>query len=114
MVEDGGLLLLEEPELSLHPDVVRHLPAMFARMQRQSGRQIITSTHSTDLLRDEGIGLDEVLLLTPGDEGTSVRSASTIEDAKTLLDGGSTLAEVVMPLTRPVNAAQLMLSFGGN
>jgi AAA domain, putative AbiEii toxin, Type IV TA system len=114
MVEDGGLLLLEEPELSLHPDVVRHLPAMFARMQRQSGRQIITSTHSTDLLRDEGVGLDEVLLLTPGDEGTTVRSASTIEDAKALLDGGSTLAEVIMPLTRPTNAEQLMFSFGGN
>ena len=114
MVEDGGLLLLEEPELSLHPDVVRHLPAMFARMQRLSGRQIITSTHSTDLLRDEGIGLDEVLLLTPGDEGTNVRSASTIEDAKTLLDGGSTLAEVIMPLTRPANAQQLMFALGGN
>lgn len=114
MVEDGGLLLLEEPEMSLHPDVVRHLPAMFARMQRLSGRQIITSTHSTDLLQDEGIGLDEVLLLTPGDEGTNVRAVSTISDAKALLDGGSTLAEVIMPLTRPADAHQLMFAFGGN
>jgi predicted ATPase len=32
---DGtGPLLLEEPELSLHPEVVRYLPAMFARIQR--------------------------------------------------------------------------------
>jgi hypothetical protein len=66
VVLDGvGPLLLEEPELSLHPEVVRFIPQMFARMQRRSGRQVMVSTHSTDLLRDEGIGLDEVLLLLP-------------------------------------------------
>jgi predicted ATPase len=57
-VQDGtGPLLLEEPELSLHPDVVRYIPQMLARVQRRSGRQILISTHSTDLLQDEGIGL---------------------------------------------------------
>ncbi|BAS27793.1 AAA family ATPase [Limnochorda pilosa] len=63
---DGqGPLLLEEPELSLHPEVVRHIPQMFARMQRRTGRQVFISTHSPDLLRDDGIGFDEVLLLVP-------------------------------------------------
>jgi predicted ATPase len=109
IVDNGGPLLLEEPELSLHPEVVRFLPQMFARMQRRSGRQIMTSTHSTDLLRDEGIGLDEVLLLTPGPEGTSIRPASSVEDVRDLLEGGSTLAEAVMPLTRPKKAEQLAL-----
>lgn len=109
IVESGGPLLLEEPELSLHPDVVRFLPQMFARMQRRSGRQMITSTHSTDLLRDEGIGLDEVLLLTPGPEGTTVRPADSFPEIKSLLDGGSTLSEAVMPLTRPKDASQLAL-----
>lgn len=73
----SGPLLLEEPELSLHPDVVRFIPQMFARIQRRSGRQILISTHSTDLLRDDGIGLDEVLLLEPETEGTSVQPASS-------------------------------------
>jgi hypothetical protein len=82
---------------------------MFARMQRRSGRQILTSTHSTDLLRDEGIGLDEILLLTPEPEGTSVKAASDFRDVDTLLAGGSTLAEAVMPLTRPAKAHQLIL-----
>jgi hypothetical protein len=82
---------------------------MFARMQRRTGRQIMTSTHSTDLLRDEGIGLDEVLLLTPGPEGTVVRTAAHFREVQDLLSGGSTLAEAVMPLTRPKNAAQLVL-----
>lgn len=107
--EKGGPLLLEEPELSLHPEVVKFLPQMFARMQRRTGRQVMTSTHSTDLLRDEGIGLDEVLLLTPSPEGTRVSTAASFVEVKDLLDGGSTLAEAVMPLTRPRRAEQLAL-----
>ena len=109
ILEGGGPLLLEEPELSLHPEVVRFLPQMFARMQRRSGRQMIVSTHATDLLRDEGIGVDEVLLLTPAREGTKVSTAGSFPDIQTLLDGGSTLSEAVMPLTRPKEAAQLAL-----
>jgi predicted ATPase len=109
VLDAGGPLLLEEPELSLHPEVVRFLPQMFARMQRRSSRQIITSTHSTDLLRDEGIGVDEVLLLTPGPEGTVVKTAASFREVKDLLSGGSTLAEAVMPLTRPHQAEQLAL-----
>lgn len=109
VAESGGPLLLEEPELSLHPDVVRFLPQMFARMQRRSGRQIMTSTHSTDLLRDEGIGLDEVLLLIPGPEGTAVRTANEFHEVEDLLQGGSTLAEAILPLTRPEKAEQLAL-----
>ena len=109
IVDNGGPLLLEEPELSLHPEVVRFLPQMFARMQRRSGRQIMTSTHSMDLLHDEGIGLDEVLLLTPTSEGTTVSAASSVRDVGDLLSGGSTLAEALMPLTRPKKADQLAL-----
>lgn len=109
MLEGEGPLLLEEPELSLHPEVVRYLPQMFARIQREGGRQVLLSTHSTDLLRDEGIGLDEIFLLQPQGEGTAVQSASDIEQVRTLLEHGSTLAEAVMPLTRPKDASQLSL-----
>ena len=109
MLEGSGSLLLEGPELSLHPDVVQFIPQMFARTQRRSGRQVLLSTHSTDLLRDDGIGLDEVLLLLPGTEGTSIRPASAFADIKPLLEGGSSLAEAVMPRTRPDKAQQLVL-----
>ncbi len=108
-VEGTGPLLLEEPELSLHPEVIRFIPQMLARSQRHSGRQVLISTHSTDLLRDDGIGLDEVQLLEPGTEGTSVRTASDLKEIRELLDGGSSLAEVVMPRTRPPRASQLTL-----
>lgn len=109
VMEGSGPLLLEEPELSLHPEIVRFLPQMFARVQRRTGRQIILSTHSPDLLRDEGVGLDEVLLLRPSGEGTEVTPASAFKEIRTLLDGGITLAEAVVPKTRPARAEQLTL-----
>jgi hypothetical protein len=100
---------LEEPELSLHPDVVRFVPQMFARIQRRLGRQVLISTHSSDLLRDEGIGLDEVLLLEPGEEGTSVRPANDFAEIRALLEGGVSLAEAVIPRTRPRRVERLAL-----
>lgn len=109
MLDGEGPLLLEEPELSLHPEVVRYLPQMFARIQRKGARQFLLSTHSTDLLGDEGIGLDEVFLLIPESEGTAVRSAGDIKEIETLLRNGSTLGETVVPLTRPQRASQLSL-----
>lgn len=109
---DGvGPLLLEEPELSLHPEVVRFLPQMFARMTRRTGRQVLLSSHSSDLLRDSGIGVDEVLLLQPDKEGTSVRRASDFKEVEPLLRGGSSLADAVLPLTRPEKTEQLSLVF---
>lgn len=107
---DGqGPLLLEEPELSLHPEVVRFLPSIMARIERSRSRQILVSTHSSDLLRDEGIGLDEVLLLTPGKEGTDVSIAAEIAQVVTLLQGGETVAEAVLPRAKPRRADQLAL-----
>lgn len=109
VMEGGGSLLLEEPELSLHPEIVRVLPQMLARVQRRTKRQIFLSTHSPDLLRDEGIGLDEVLLLVPGREGTEVKTAASDEEIRRLLEGGLSLAEIVVPKTRPERVEQLAL-----
>lgn len=107
ILDGSGPLLLEEPELNLHPDVVRYMPQMFAQMQRRSGRQVIVSSHSADLLRDEGIGLDEVLLLRPDPEGTRVEAATKLEHAKALVEGGIPLSDVLVPETRPPKPQQL-------
>ncbi len=109
VLDEAGPLLLEEPELSLHPDVVRFLPQMFARMQARTGRQVLVSSHSADLLRDEGIGLDEVLLLRPHPEGTRVELAKDIAQAKALVEGGVPLPDAVLPETRPPKPQQLAL-----
>lgn len=109
VLDKDGPLLLEEPELSLHPEIVRLLPQMLARAQRRTGRQVFLSTHSPDLLRDEGIGLDEVLLLKPTAEGTDVSPAGSLPQVRNLLQGGLNLADAVIPLTRPEEAVQLTL-----
>lgn len=107
---DGqGPLLLEEPELSLHPEVVRFIPSVMARIERSRSRQVFVSTHSTDLLRDEGIALDEVLLLTPSKEGTKVAVASQIDQVAMLLQGGESMADVILPRAKPQHAEQLAL-----
>lgn len=109
ILDGSGPLLLEEPELSLHPEVVRFIPQMFARIQRRTGRQIMVSTHSSDLLQDEGIGIDEVLLLEPGEEGTSVHVARDVDQIESLVAGGLTMAEAVVPRTGPDKIEQLAL-----
>lgn len=109
-LDGAGPILLEEPELSLHPEIVRHIPQMMVRLQRERGRaarQIILSTHSSDLLRDEGIAADEVLLVEPSRAGSEVHIGADIDEVKNLLNAGLTAAEVVLPRTRPANAAQL-------
>lgn len=107
---DGqGPLLLEEPELSLHPEVVRYLPSVMARIERSRSRQLFVSTHSTDLLRDKGIDLHEVLLLTPGKEGTLVELAAQIAQVELLLQGGDSMADAVLPRAKPRHAEQLAL-----
>lgn len=112
MLDGKGPLLLEEPELSLHPGVVRYIPSMLARMQARTGRQVLASTQLTELLQDPGIGLNEVFLLRPGAEGTDVRSAGEFEEIRPLLDSGLSIGEAVMPRTRPELAEQLALFAG--
>lgn len=109
LMETGGALLLEEPELSLHPAVVRHLPALFSRIGRRNGRQIIVTTHSDALLSDDGIGLDEVHLLATAREGTSVRTAVDDNQIRLLLEGGITMADAVFPAVRAKGVDSLPL-----
>ena len=109
LLEGSGPLLLEEPELSLHPEVVRLIPQLFDRAQRRQRRQIIVSTHSPELLMDAGIGVDEVLILQPQAEGTLVTTAGDAGQVAELVRAGMSLSEAAMPLTRPPNVEQLTL-----
>lgn len=105
--EKAGPLLLEEPELSLHPAVVRKLAPFIHRAQRAgNGRQVILSTHSDDLLMDPGIGADELLLVRPTNEGSEVVVGATLKDVSRLMNAGIPASEAVLPLT---GAEQLSL-----
>lgn len=109
LAEKDGPLLLEEPELSLHADVVRQLPAMIARMQRDSGRQVLMTTHSDALVGADGIGMHEVHLLLPSENGTTIETATENQRVRQLVESGLSVGEAVMPLARPKGVEQLPL-----
>jgi predicted ATPase len=102
-------LLLEEPELSLHSAVIRHIPQIMARLGRKAGRQIMVSTHSAELLSDEGIEPEEAILLLPSAEGTVVKNAAGDSEIRELLDGGLNMADAILPRTTPTHVQQLSL-----
>lgn len=109
-VLDGtGPLLLEEPELSLHAAVIRHIPALLSKLNRKSGRQVLVSTHSADLLADRGIDMREVLLLSRGENGTAVQVAVDDAQIKALVEADVPLGEAVLPRVAPQDVHQLTL-----
>jgi len=100
-MEGDSLLLLEEPELSLHSSIVRELPGLMWRIMSKKKRQVIISTHSPDILADQSIGAEDIFLLTPGKEGTRVQAAASQTDIMRLIQSGIPISEVVIPQTQP-------------
>lgn len=107
LLEGDSLLLLEEPELSLNDAIVVQIPLMLQRAQRESKRrrQVIISTHSESLLSNPGIDARGVLVFEPAHEGSKVRPAD--EDEISVLKSGLSVAEVILPKTRPEAASKL-------
>ena len=109
LLDGDSLLLLEEPELSLHAGIVERLAGLLYRTQQKRNRQVLISTHSRELLSDEGIGGEEVLLLSPTNEGTEARVASGFRDIRSLLHADVSVGEAVIARTRPESIEQLDL-----
>lgn len=109
LLEGDALLLLEEPELSLNEDIVRRIPPLIWRMQRQAKyrRQIFITTHSEALLGDRGIDPREVIRLEPTRDGTRVIEST--EADKALVAAGYSVAEAMLPKVKPADIDQLSL-----
>ncbi|SFE19208.1 AAA family ATPase [Thermophagus xiamenensis] len=107
--EGDSLLLLEEPELSLNGAIVSKIPALIYKLQKPKKRQVLITSHSPDLLSDKGISLDEILVLMPSTEGTTVQPASSLPSFKKMLEGGMTPAQAILPSTKPKDISQLAL-----
>lgn len=107
LLEGDSLLLLEEPELSLNDGIVREIPQLIQKIQRdrKRRRQTLISTHSEALLSNSGIDGRGVLLLEPATEGTKVRSINANEILA--LRSGLSVAEVILPKTRPTSIDKL-------
>jgi predicted ATPase len=109
LLDGESPLLLEEPELSLHSAIISKLPSLFHRLQSKRKRQLFISTHSWDMLSEKGIAGEEVVLLTPDPEGTKVQLAASIEQVRLALEGGLSIADVALPLTKPPSLYNLEL-----
>jgi len=110
LLEGDSLILLEEPELSLHTAIVAKLPSLMWRLQKARQRQVFVTSHSSELFGDRGISSREVALLRPnGGEGTEVSLASDKQEVHLLLEEGMTMAEAVLPLTAPASADPLVM-----
>jgi len=109
LLDGTSTLLLEEPEISLNDAIVKQIPAMLNRFQRdkKSRRQIIVSTHSEALLSDAGIDGRSIVLLESSANGTTARSINKSETNAII--SGLSVAEVVLPKTRPTTVNQLGL-----
>lgn len=109
--EKEGLLLLEEPELSLNDGIVEHIPLMIDRVlrdrkKRRSTRQVLISTHS-EVLLTQVTDAQGVLLIEPGGNGSTVRPP--LKDELDAMEHGLNPAEVLLPKTRPQTLDQLGL-----
>lgn len=103
------IILMEEPELSLHDAIVRRLPSLLSRATRHSGTQAILSTHSMEILADPGLGLDEVVILQPDKEGTTAMMAADLEGIEDHLALDFGLNEILAQRTTPSGIEKLSL-----
>jgi predicted ATPase len=109
LLDGDAPLLLEEPELSLHSEIVSKLPGLIFSLQRRRRRQIFVSTHSWELLSQKSIGGEEVIMLRPDQEGTVAEVASSNDEVRNMLEAGLSVADAALPRTAPANIGQLEL-----
>jgi predicted ATPase len=110
LMDSDSLLLLEEPELSLDEDIVRHLPRLIDRVRRSTKkrqRQLIVSTHSQALLENQAIDGRGVLRLERANEGTIIQPPS--KEELELLKSGLSPADVLLPKVHPKTLDQMVL-----
>jgi len=105
LLENHSLMLFEGPELSLNASIIRELPSLMYRLQAEQN-QILMSTHSYELLSDEGINADEVLFLIPDSLGTEIKLAASIPEINLMLEENMCIADAVLPYTNPKDMIQ--------
>lgn len=107
MLDGTGIILLEEPESNLHSGIVMQIPEFVAKIQRERKRQVIITTHSYEILSNGGISIDELIVLSPTQEGTTAVNARDLDNVKKLLAAGLSAADVFLPQTSPENVDKI-------
>lgn len=104
----GGVLLLEEPELSLNSAIVRMLPTVLATAQRDQAMQVLLSSHAPEILDDEGVLAREVLVLQVTADGSTARLLSEIEEVSGQIAAGLPTSDIVDELVSPQDLSGLI------
>ena len=88
---------------------MKEIPLIVDRLQRdrKTKRQVVLTTHSDALLSNPGIDERGVVILETGKQGTTGRPLDASE--RQALGAGLSVAEVVLPKTRPEKVSQLGL-----
>lgn len=110
LLEGDSLLLIEEPELSLNSAIVTEIPFMIQQVRKSTKRrrQVFITTHSDSLLSNPGIDASGVLIIEPGPNGSTMRGPNKREIQG--VEDGFSVAEIILPVTKPKLAEQLALA----
>jgi predicted ATPase len=111
LLDFNSVILLEEPEINLHTEIIKQLPEFISKIQRSKkpSRQVVITTHSYEMLSGKGVGMGEVLVLKPSKEGTTITTAADVNSVKKIIEAGFSVADAVIPLTKPEKIEQLTL-----
>jgi predicted ATPase len=104
LMTSDNLILLEEPELSLHEKLVEQIPKILHQAKRstqKAGGQIFVSTHSKALLSDPSIA-GTFLVLTPSDSGESTQIQQPTKKEIKAIELGMSPADILLPKTSPI------------
>jgi predicted ATPase len=95
------MILLEEPELSLHKAVVEQIPQLLHKTRQRrskSGGQILISTHSEAMLSNTSID-GFFLVLKPGKGGEATKIVPPSDDDILAMQAGLSAADILLPQT---------------
>ena len=104
LLDNRSVILLEEPELSLHRDIVEKIPELIQRAKKSRKKaegQIFISTHSDAILSSPVIR-GQYLMLKPSDNGEGTKVEPPNEQEELALDAGISPADILLPTTNRV------------
>ena len=101
LLSNNSMILLEEPELSLHKKIIEQVPRLIFEARKyvkKTAGQLVITTHSEALLSDKSIDAN-FLLLKPGTPGESTTIEEPAETDWAAMAAGLSAADVLLPQT---------------
>ena len=101
LLASNRMILLEEPELSLHKAIVEQIPDLLYKTRqrkKKSGGQILVSTHSEVMLSSKSLE-GNFLMLQPGQGGEATTIVPPSDADIQAMQAGLSAADILLPQT---------------